>query len=520
MEQNTAASIPAENRQMPSSQTASDAGGAVQTAQRQLTQPVGARTRWSFGLGCIGRDAAYTLVSNFIMTYLTLAVGLSNWELMAVGVVMVLARVWDAANDPMMGTIIDNMHTRFGKFKPYILSGALLNSIFIVLLFCDFGLKNGLFVLVFAITYVMWGMTYTMNDISYWSMLPSLTVNPKERERVTSLARIGANVGLFLVTALVPVLTQLGDMRGMYRTIAVAVAALFICCQILVVVGVQERPNDVTGQQNEKHTRLRDMIRIIGRNDQLLAIVCSMFVFNVGYFVTTGFGVQFFYFDYGVYGGMEFTIFAICIGIAQVTTLALYPLLTKNLARRQVFRLAILLVLLGYLGFMATGYLLPMNMIVLCIIGLVLFSGQAMIQLLCYVLLADTIEYGQWKLGTRNESVIFSLNPFITKLASAVQAGVFALTLAVSGLNRYSGQISQLEKSTTLTTAQIKQQCSAVVASIPRSATLQMRAAMLVLPLVLIVASYFIYRRFYRIDDGLYAKIIADLEQRSRTKEN
>ena len=88
------------------------------------------RTRYSFGFGCIGRDAAYTLVSSFVLTYLTLAVGLSNWQLAGIGVIMVVARFWDAINDPMMGTIIDNTRSRWGKFKPYIIGGAVLNSNF------------------------------------------------------------------------------------------------------------------------------------------------------------------------------------------------------------------------------------------------------------------------------------------------------------------------------------------------------------------------------------------------------
>ena len=169
------------------------------------------------------------------------------------------------------------------------------------------------------------------------------------------------------------------------------------------------------------------------------------------------------------------------IGVAQIVTLALYPRISKNMDRRHLFGLAILMVVLGYLSFMLVGYLLPMNMAVLCVIGLVLFAGQAIIQLLKLVLLADTIEYGQWKLGTRNESIIFSLNPFITKLASAIQAGIFAFTLAASGLNRYSNEISALEKSTTLTTAEIKQQANALVASIPDSATLFLRVSMIAL---------------------------------------
>ena len=482
----------------------------------QTTGTVSKRTRLSYGFGCIGRDMAYTLVSMWIMTYLTLAVGLTNWQLAAIGVIMVIGRVWDAVNDPIMGTIIDNTHTRFGKFKPYIIIGAVLNSFFIVLMFTDLRLSETLFIVVFAISYLLWDLTFTMNDISYWSMLPSLTTNPKEREKITSLARIGANIGLFVVTAAVPFITQLGKMSDMYFILAVGICTVFIACQLLVVIGVQEKKNAITAV--ESHTSLIDMVKIIFKNDQLLAIIISMLLFNIGYFTTTAFGVQFFYFDYGVYGGPEFTIFAITIGVSQIFTLAFYPLFAKNMSRPQLFKLSIGLILLGYAGFMAVGYILPMNMVVLCIIGFILFAGQAIIQLLNYVLLADTIEYGQWKLGTRNESVIFSLNPFITKMASAVEVGIFSFTLLISGINGYSNQISELEKSTTLTQEQIKMQAQAVASSVPDSATLIMRISMIVLPLILIVISYWVYRRFYKIDDKMYTQIIADLNARAQSE--
>ena len=493
---------------------------AASSSSVVMAEQVSARTRWSYGIGCIGRDATYTLVSNFIMTYLTLAVGLSTGQLFAVGIIMIAARVWDAINDPMMGTIIDNTQTRWGKFKPYIIAGALLNSFFTVMLFSNPAKSETMFVVIFAITYILWGMSYTMNDISYWSMLPSLSVNQKERERVSSLARIGANIGLFTVTALVPAFTS-GGMGSMYRPIAIAVVIVFIACQLLVIIGVQEKKNDITSVRS--HTTLKDMVGIVFKNDQLMAIATAIFLFNTGYFITTGFGMQFFYFDYGNFGGMEFTIFAISIGVAQVVTLAFYPLLSKRMNRRQLFKLAIVLVLIGYACFMAVGYLLPMNMIILCGIGLVLFSGQAIIQLLNYVLLADTIEYGQWKLGTRNESITFSLNPFITKLASAVQAGVFSLTLAVSGLNTYSNQISKLEQEMSLVSenaTQLKENIIAkggeIVASIPAQSVLILRISMLVFPLFLILGCYYVYRTYYKIDETMYANIISDLSDRGK----
>ncbi len=485
----------------------------VQNKAKPLAGRVSARTKYSYGLGCIGRDANYTLVSNFIMVYLTLGVGLSNWQLGVVGVIVVIARVWDAINDPIMGTIIDNTHTRFGKFKPYIITGAVLNAFFTILLFTNFtGAGEGLFVAIFSITYILWGMTYTMNDISYWSLLPNLTVNPDQREKVTGLARIGANIGLFAVTAAVPALTG-GQMTTMYPLIAKAVAALFVACQLLVIFGVQESKTAITHSEN--HTSLKDMWRIITKNDQLLVVVLAILLFNIGYFTTAGFGQFFFYFDYGVYGGMEFTWFAIAIAVAQIATLALAPLFSKKLSRRQMFTLGTIGVAAGYVAMMTTRYLLPMNMAVLCVIGFVLFAGQALIQLLNYVMLADTIEYGQWKLGTRNESIVYSLNPFITKLASAFQVGIFSLTMILSGLNPYAEKISQLDSNTALSRSEVLRLGGEVVAGIPPGATLVMRVFMLGLPLLLILACYFIYRSRYKLDEATYAKILRELEERA-----
>lgn len=474
---------------------------------------VSLRTRLSYGLGTIGRDANYTLVSTYLMTYLTLAVGLSNWQLGAVGAVMIAARVWDAVNDPLMGTIIDNTRGRFGKFKPYILAGALLNSVFTVLLFSGAlpQRPEGLFVLMFAIAYILWGMSYTMNDIAFWGMLPALTVNPREREKVTSLARIGASVGLFAVTALVPLLTA-GRMNSMYRSIAVAVAVVFVACQVLVVWGVQVKPNAITGAKSG--VRLRDMLHIIVKNDQLLAIGLTMLLFNIAYFTTTGFGMFFFYFDYGNFGGPEFTYFALTIGLTQILVLALYPQLSKRMSRRQLFTRALVLVVVGYLGFMATGYLLPKTMPVLIAVGFVLFAGQAAIQMLQYILLADTVEYGQWKLGTRNESVVFSLRPFIDKLAGAVQAGALSLALILSGLNASANAISELESNAALPQEEIIRRGNEIVQAIPPGSTLILRVFMLLVPLLLICAAYFVYRKLYKLDEAGYARIIDELEKR------
>ena len=100
------------------------------------------RTKWSYSVGGIGRDMAYTLISMYIMVFFTDAIGLADWEIWAVGIIIAATRVWDAVNDPMMGVIIDNTRSRWGKFKPWVIAGAVSSAVFTFLLFQDFGLRG------------------------------------------------------------------------------------------------------------------------------------------------------------------------------------------------------------------------------------------------------------------------------------------------------------------------------------------------------------------------------------------
>src|SRR3989339_1094904 len=173
-----------------------------------MTQSISKQTKYVYAMSGMGRDMMYALYANFLLVFLTDALGLPNWQLIAVGTIIAVSRIWDAINDPMMGTIVDNTKSKHGKFKPWILIGAVTSAIVFFVLFQDLGLSGTSFVVVFGILYVLSGMTFTMNDISYWSMYPSFTTDPKERESIGSLARIFASIGMFITIALVPIIYQ------------------------------------------------------------------------------------------------------------------------------------------------------------------------------------------------------------------------------------------------------------------------------------------------------------------------
>lgn len=446
------------------------------------------RNHYTFGLGTIGRDMLYTLVSMYLMFYLTDVLQLSNKTLAWVSAWILVCRVFDAFNDPVMGVVVDNTRTRFGKFKPWVAFGAVTSGVLTVLLFTDFGSREGAgFVIVFGVIYLLWGMAFTTNDIAYWSMLPSLSMNQTQREKIGAFARICANVGLFAIVVGITPITEvlgakLGGLQKGYQALAIGIVAFMWLCQCITIFGVKEK-KDVFKEQ--EHTNLREMGRVIFGNDQLLYTAISMALFMIGYCTTTSFGQYFFKYAYGDIG--MYSIFGGVLGVSQIAALVVFPLFSKRFDRKTLYTGATILVVAGYLVF----FFSPMNMLFIGVAGVLLFVGQAFIQLLMLMFLADTVEYGQWKLGRRNDSVTFALQPFINKLGGAVASGVVALTVILSGINEASGAQDM--------TAQ---------------GLVMLKASMLLLPLVLIVIGYLVYRKKYIIDKETYEKIVRELEER------
>ena len=149
------------------------------------------REKYCFGIGAIGKDAICNLVGSFLMLYFTDTLYLAP---AFVGVLFLVARIWDAINDPVMGMICDNTHTKFGKFRIWLVIGTLLNSVVFVLLFHSFNLSGTSLYIYVSVMYILYGMTYTIMDVPYWSWLPNLTNDPHEREKVSVIPRFFASL--------------------------------------------------------------------------------------------------------------------------------------------------------------------------------------------------------------------------------------------------------------------------------------------------------------------------------------
>lgn len=469
------------------------------------------QNKYCFGLGTVGRDAVYTLISMYLITYLTEVVGLSDAQLAIIGTIMVVCRVFDALNDPIMGTIVDNTKTKWGKFKPWIVFGTFASGIITILLFSDLGLSGNGYIVFFGIAYLCWGMAYTTNDISYWSLMPAISKDQKVREGIGAIARICANVGMFSV---VVIYTMVPDIFGMpakksYFFFAVILVVLMWIFQLVTVFGVKEDRSELNKQE---HTSLKGMLDALLKNDQLMVTAVAMALFMIGYCTTTSFGV--YYFKYAYKNEGTYMVFAAVLGVAQLTALSIFPLFSKKYTRKQLYTGAMIAVVIAYILFFFSFEKLP----IIIVAGLILFFAQAFIQLLMLLFLADAVEYGEWKLKKRNESVSFAVQPFINKLGGAVGTAVVTVTLIISGINPVSQQIAELEAAMEKLTdpaaiSAAQTQIDALINGVIGSQLWIMKAAMMILPLICIVAGFVIYNKKFIIDEKMYAQIVADLKQ-------
>jgi len=454
-----------------------------------IADPALRRNRYTFGIGTIGRDMVYTLVSMFLIVYLTNVLHLPSRDLGLITGIIVGFRVLDAINDPLIGMVVDNTRTRWGKHKPWIAIGALLSGLATILLFRAPGLSGNGLVFYFAIVFFFWAITYSFNDIAFWSYVPALSQDQKERENIGAKARIFALIGVFFVVAgNVPIIAALSNWAGSeqraYFFFAIIVAVILWLGQLVTLIGVKE---PVGIEEQHERTTFRDFARAIFHNDQLLYIAIAMALFMIGYTTTTSFGL--FYFQY-VFGneGM-FPIFAAVLGVSQIASLLLFPLATKRWPRKTIYLIATILVVLGYLIFFVAP---TTTMVFIAIAGILIFLGQAAIQLLMLLFLADTVDYGHWKLGKRNDSVTFSLQPFINKAGGAAATGIVGATAILTGLNHATVGEYLLTGGNLLI----------------------FKIAMFVIPLLCILIGFLIYHFKFTIDEETYAGIHRDLVDR------
>lgn len=472
------------------------------------------RNKICFGLGTVGRDALYSLVSMYLLVHLTDVVKFSDDGLAVIGIMLTLFGVFDAIIDPFVGAIVDNTKTRWGKFKPWILIGMIGTGVLTVLMFHNFEMDEVSHIILLAITYLLFSIFFSLNDIAYWSLMPAISKDQQVREGVGAFARICANVGMFAmvliylnVPDLINMLLNLFDFlnffpdiplseRDAYFLFAIIVAAIMWIFQSITLIGVKE---DRSQLEKTERTSLKDLFRALFKNDQLLVTAVSMALFMIGYCTTTGFGT--YYFKYAYKDEGMYMVFAAVLAVAQLTALSIFPLFRKKFTRKQLYTGSMIAVAISYVIFFLSFEWMPL----IVIAGLGLFFAQAFIQLLMLLFLADAVEYGEWKLGKRNEAASFAVQPFINQFGGAVSKGIVSFTLIISGINAIANS---------LTGDPIIDE--ELIAATPDSSLWIMKLSMMILPLICILIGFVLYNKKFKIDEKMYAQICKDLEERNK----
>ncbi|MBE6135375.1 MAG: MFS transporter [Erysipelotrichaceae bacterium] len=524
-------------------------------------------TKFLFPFSGIFRDACYALVGSFLLQYAINSGVLSSAEsdftaqYWVITVAMMVALVWDGINDPIMGFVVEKVHFKLGKFKPWILIGAIGNALAVVCMFlirptnADGSANGWAFVGVMIAFYFLWDLFFTMNDIGYWSMLPSLTNDEKERATLTSRMTICASIGGFLMTAacmLLPTMFAGISSATMYMILAIVTAILFLGSQVAVFFLCQERQRDPKQEEASEQSSLLDLFKVVGKNPQVRVAVIAMFLYYLASGVLTGgIGLNYFYLSLGYgsgRGGLISALISVMYVIGMVASQALYPVLAKKLPKKKILLISFIIQLVGFAGFifccvplfgdhpiaynvpassdfsaMDFGWALGGTMGLYYVFPLVFFFGMGMMYLVIMVMLQDAIDYNEYQFGERKESIISAWRPLDVKLSSALLRLFQIVIFSVAGLLTAVNQISDAERAHNIWTNTkhnpgevdpFPETIAAIQASVKPESIRVAGILIVVILVVSVVAAWACLQFGYGITEEKHREIVEELERR------
>ncbi len=482
-----------------------------------------------FPLGTVGRDMIYNLITSYLLTFVLFTHKLTAAQVSAITAIMVAARVFDALNDPVMGNIIERTRTPWGKFKPWLVIGILTTSVVVWAAF-NIRLQGWSFVVFFGVIYFLYSITYTMHDIAYWGMVPALSSDADTRNQYTSRATLFAGIGGVLAASLIPMLTAGknaigGDAVTAYGVVATVIAILGPLFLAFTVFGVVEQ-RDYNAEPVPPVSFQKIYTTITG-NDQLLWISLIFLLQQIGNgIVLSGIGQTYIYVEFGYEGGL-FTIFQM-VGMAVTAFLMIaYPALSRRHTRKSLMNALMAVSAVGYVLMFVPGLLLTAGAVrlggidlkfVLITLGYMLANfGQYGFYLIMMISIMNTVEYNELKHGSRDEGIISSLRPFLTKLASALTVAIANITYISFRIIHFTNGIASLEQAANAgeISSELKgAEIDSLLQGVARGQSLGLLLVMTVLPFALMFASFVLYKKHYKLDEPEYDRICRELDAR------
>ena len=353
-----------------------------------------------------------------------------------------------------------------------------------------------------AVTYILWGVTYTMMDIPYWSMIPAFTKSGKERENLSALARSCAGVGSALITIITVLsVSALGNLAGGktaseaerlgYRYFALLIAVLFMVFITITCLNIKEKSS-----VDMQTATVREMFGALFRNDQAMTMVVAIVMINTALYITSNLVIYFFKYDFSPeVWQSNYTLFNTFGGAFQILAMmVLFPLLRKFMNTLKLFYVSFSMAFAGYLVLLAITFSGSSNVYLLLIPAFLIMSAIGMLNVIITVFLANTVDYGEWKNYRRDESVIFSMQTFVVKLASGIAALLASVVIAAFHIR--------------------KDETDEVLHAIASSDRMGLRMCMTLIPIAALLIGLAVFKHHYILNEEKTQEIARELEKR------
>lgn len=458
------------------------------------------RQRLAYSFGAFGNDSFYGLLCGYLIMFITSHLfdtgnqALDNKMISIVTLIIMCLRFVELFIDPFIGNAIDRTKTRWGHFRPWVVIGGTVSAVILLLLFTNMGglyKKSAVgYLILFGILYITMDIFYSFKDVGFWSMLPSLTTDSREREKTATFARVGSTIGGGMVGIIVmPAViyfsatkTSTGDNRGWF------VFALIICSLAMLSawgVGIFTRETNSEIRKNKQDTvGVIGIFKALSGNDQLMWVACAYLFYCVGINIINS--LEVYYFTYIMGAPKAFSIFSTINVFLGIIGTSLFPFFSRHLSRKALFTSLLVFMLCGIALFTVAGDNLVLVLIAASIFGF----PQPMVFLIVLMVITDSVEYGQLKLGHRDESLALSVRPLLDKFGGAVANGVV-------------GQVAILAGMTTGATA----------SSITATGRMNFKVMMFAVPAVLLVIAIIVFAKKVILSEEKHAEIVAELEK-------
>lgn len=457
--------------------------------------------RIAYACGTFGHDVFYAMIGTYFMIFVTSNLFNSDnptndaYMIGIVTTIILVLRIAELFVDPFIGNIIDKTKTRWGRFKPWVLGGAVIAAVTLAMLFTDFGgltVSNPtLYLVIFAVVYFIMDIFYSAKDVAIWSMIPALSFDSHEREVTATIARIGSVFGAQMVTVIVmPVVLYFsvnqnggaGDPTGWFAFACIG-GGIATLGAIILGLGTHEQENAL--RENKEETSAKDVLKVLTKNDQLLWMAIAYLVYGIGINIVNNFNL--YYFIYVIGDATKFSILGVINTVIGLLAVAAFPILTTKFSRRKLFFSSIAVMTAALVLYAMSG-----TNVTLALVAAGLFTlPQALIFLVVLMTITDSVEYGQLKLGHRDEAVCLCVRPLVDKFAGAVSSGIIGLAAIWVGMTG-----------------------GASASGLTADNMMRLQIIMFAAPIALMIVGALIYRAKVTLTEQEHARIVEELEEK------